>query len=148
MRSILCLLFVLVQLHRAGNASPVGLPDWAIKHTIHVGKPLNCAPSQTDWKATVNGIEIKMEPYASIFLQGRDRGRAVWRVVSEYAGGGGCRLYVYDLDRNGYQDLIFMTSNGGSGPNGITMIVITFDGMRRPIPWEATGRSTLMKTAY
>jgi hypothetical protein len=60
-------------------------------------------------------------------------------VAANYVGDGGCRFFTHDLDRNGRPDLIFLTADGGSGPDGVTMTVIAFDRLGRPVPWQATG---------
>lgn len=115
------------------------LPEWAVKRAITVGRPADCTGGTGEWKTAVAGSEIRVRAHREILLQGRDRSGIPWRVQASYPGDGGCRFVAYDLDRNGYADLIFLTANGGSGPAGVTMTIVAFDRLGRPVPWQATG---------
>lgn len=115
------------------------LPEWALRRAITVGTPSDCAGRGGEWKKVVAGSEIRVRAHKEILVQGWDRPGGAWRVQANYPGDGGCRFVAYDVDRNGYADLIFLTANGGSGPAGVTMTVVAFDRLRRPVPWQATG---------
>lgn len=114
------------------------LPEWAVKRAARVGMPVDCGGA-SEWKTAVAGSEIRVRPHKEIIVQGRDRAGLPWRVQASYPGDGGCRFVAYDLDRNGYADLIFLTANGGSGPAGVAMTVVAFDRLGQPVPWQATG---------
>ncbi len=137
--------FAFVALALAQQPGPVdaresgALPEWAAKRAITVGAALDCATGPGEWKYTVAGSEIRVRPHKEIFVRGHDRSGVGWRVQASYPGDGGCRFFAHDLDRNGYADLIVLTANGGSGPAGVTMTVVAFDRLGRPVPWQATG---------
>ena len=55
---------------------------------------------------------------------------------------GGCRIWHADLDGNGRQDLILVTSDATSdGSSVATLLLIDNDG--RPVPWQAVGHFTV-----
>ncbi len=89
------------------------------------------------------GVEfvIRIRLHKEILVQGKDQSGLPWRVQASYPGYGGCRYAAYDLDRNGYTDLIFLTANGGSGPAGVTMTVVAFDRQGRPVLGRQQGHS-------
>jgi hypothetical protein len=114
------------------------VPEWAAKRAVPLSKAIDCGASE-EWKYTVAGSEMRVRRHKEIILRGHDRSGTQWRFDAGYPGDGGCRFLARDLDRNGYADLIFLTANGGSGPAGVTMTVVAFDGLGRPVPWQATG---------
>jgi hypothetical protein len=51
---------------------------------------------------------------------------------------GGCMLWRADLDRDGQEDLISLTSDATSSGESILTLLLT-DNLGRPIPWHAVG---------
>jgi hypothetical protein len=60
-------------------------------------------------------------------------------VIDDGQRDGACFWAFHDLDQNGFVDFILLSGNAGSGPEGLTVTIVTFDSEGRPIPWHATG---------
>jgi hypothetical protein len=114
------------------------LPAWAARRTVALDNAIDCGTGE-EWRSTVAGAEIHVRIGLDILLQGTDTSGKSWRVRATYPGDLGCRLITGDLDSNGHKDLILLVANGGSGANGLTMIIVTFDRLGRPVPWQAAG---------
>ena len=70
-------------------------------------------------------------------LDGKDIAGAPWAMELETKSGG-CWLWQADLDRNGRQDLIMVTSDATSAGDSIATLIM-IDARGRPIPWQGAG---------
>lgn len=109
----------------AGDCSPPlpGLPrtpGQADKKVFHIGK-----------------ITVRMLPQAGLQVEGVDGrgGRWTLELSNQPAG---CSLWRADLDRNGQEDVIIVTSDLTSGP-GVEVTILMIDADGRPVPWQAFG---------
>ncbi len=95
-------------------------------------------PGQADKKVFhIGKITVRMLPQARLQVEGVDGrgGRWTLELSNQPAG---CSLWRADLDRNGQEDVIIITSDATSGPGvEVTLIMIDADG--RPVPWQAFG---------
>ena len=72
-----------------------------------------------------------------IRANGKDNSNDPWTAEIEIRHGG-CTLWRADLDRNGQEDLIVLTSDAtSSGESMLTLLLIDSSG--RPTPWHAAG---------
>ena len=125
------------------------LPKWATTRAIKLGKPFDCTSNATnppgrdpvkDWNHTIGNARIRVHPFEQIDLQGLDSMNLPWRVETDYRNDGNCRVFVHDLDRNGFVDFIFLTYNeANNDPDFVTIIVISFDHLGRPVVWRVDG---------
>jgi hypothetical protein len=70
-------------------------------------------------------------------VEGKDAGGAPWALDIEIKSGG-CWLWRADLDRNGKEDLIIVTSDATSAGDSIATVIM-IDDRNRPVPWQAPG---------
>jgi hypothetical protein len=70
-------------------------------------------------------------------VEGTDTGGVLWALEVDIKHGG-CWLWRADLDRNGKEDLIMVTSNATSAGDSIATLIM-IDGRGRPLPWQAVG---------
>jgi hypothetical protein len=138
LKGILILFFGCCVLQLWTAQQPAKLPTWAAGRSVNLGKYFQCPDTSTE-SYRVGGIDITVTAQQEITLKGRSRLGTAWSVNSSYPGDISCRFYSYDLDRNGINDFIFVIPNAGSGPAGITLLVIAFDSKGLPIPWQGTG---------
>ena len=100
-----------------GLPRTTGQPD---KKVFHIGK-----------------ITVRMLPQARLQAEGIDRRGGRWTLDLNNQPAG-CSLWRADLDRNGQEDVIIVTSDATSGPGvEVTLLMIDADG--RPVPWQAFG---------
>ena len=136
LKGILTLAFCVIQLWGAQQGGSI--PSWALRSSVNLGPEFHC-PETSARSYRISGVSIRVTAQTEITLDGKSRLGAAWSVRSSYPGDIPCRFYNYDLDKNGIADFIFVIPNAGSGPAGITLLVIAFDSNGRPIPWQATG---------
>lgn len=68
---------------------------------------------------------------------GTDNAGNPWAVEFE-SKHGGCSLWRADLDRDGQQDLIALTTDATSGGESVLTLLL-IDNLGRPVPWQAVG---------
>lgn len=126
---------------------PFELPERLHRYRFPQAKAGDCSlpfpsllrmPGQADDRIFYVGkITVRMLPQARLQGQGTDKrgGRWTLEVGNQHAG---CSLWHADLDRNGQEDVIIITSDATSGPGvEVTLLMIDADG--RPVPWQAFG---------
>ena len=80
---------------------------------------------------------ITVQVSNQIRAEGKDNSNNPWKVEIEIKLGG-CMLWRADLDRDGQEDLIVLTSDAtSSGESILTLLLI--DNLGRPTPWQAVG---------
>ncbi len=85
----------------------------------------------------IGTITVRMLPQARLRAEGVDQHSRRWSLDLNNQPAG-CSLWRADLDRNGQEDVIIITSDASSGPDvEVTLLMIDADG--RPVPWQAFG---------
>jgi hypothetical protein len=82
-------------------------------------------------------VSIRLRPQARLQIGGIDRGGNRWSVTIHNQPAG-CSVWRSDLDGNGNDDLIVITSDLTSGP-GVEVTLLMIDHEKRPVPWQAFG---------
>jgi hypothetical protein len=83
----------------------------------------------------IGGVTAQMSK--QLRVEGKDTGGAPWALDVEIKSGG-CWLWRADLDRNGKEDLIMVTSDATSAGDSIATLIM-IDDRGRPVPWQALG---------
>lgn len=81
--------------------------------------------------------QVTAEVSNRLRVEGTDTGGVFWALNVDIKPGG-CWLWRADLDRNGKEDLIMVTSDATSAGDSIATLVM-IDGRGRPLPWQAVG---------
>lgn len=83
----------------------------------------------------IGGLTVQVGRHLRV--EGKDAGGAPWALEIEIKSGG-CWLWRADLDRNGKEDLIIVTSDATSAGDSICTVIM-IDDRNRPVPWQAAG---------
>lgn len=98
------------------------------EHTIHI-----------EGRRSLSTIQISMTD--ELIVTGQDERHMPWRV--QLQGDGYLYqydLYIADLDRNAYEDILLLIPTGGSGlAPTMRLVTLLFDTSGRPIPFAAEG---------
>ena len=124
-------------------AGPFELPERFRKHRfpqVHVADcslPLGIGKQGPRPIKTykIGGVTAQLS--RQVRVEGKDTGGAPWALDVEIKSGG-CWLWRADLDRNGKEDLIMVTSDATSAGDSIATLIM-IDDRNRPVPWQATG---------
>jgi len=89
------------------------------------------------------GATISRTGDEDLVFSGEDKNHKKWSFqISGKSAAFAYDLYIADLDRNGYKDIILAFPTGGNGLAPLTHILtLMFDSAGRPIPFEADGYS-------
>jgi hypothetical protein len=105
----------------------------------HLYSSERCEPGTHEVpEAGPGGLRVEQSG-ARLALTGKDRGGRPFRVRMALEQGP-CALYRADVDKDGTQDLLVLSSrgSGAKGPRA-WLTVVLFDAAGRPVPWAAEG---------
>ena len=122
---------------------PFMLPARLTSHIYPVAKIADCTPPFATEPASARVPKVfsfgsmQLTSGSSATLTGNDSRGLPW-AVEIATRHGGCWMWRADLDKNGREDLILLTSDATSSGESILTLVLQ-DETGRPVPWEGVG---------